>query len=289
LEQYVAALSNPILDSPDKDFLVTSLDLLSAIIQAVDEKQSAALVSGSQPQLFELLTFCMDDPENEVRQSSYALLGDCAKYVFPQLKPFLPKILPVLIQQLDLNSIIDEQMETGFSVLNNACWSVGEIAINKDAELGPYVDQLLERFLEIKGNPEVPKSVTENAAIALGRLGLWNAELLSPHLATIAEPFLKSMGHQNYTQEKATAFKGFLQIVMLNPQAMERDIARLLTAIAKYKESLELKACPLTINLHQICQQILDLYKGLIPDFNTFLSNSISASDVNALHATYNL
>jgi hypothetical protein len=180
-------------------------------------------------------------------------------------------------------------METGFSVLNNACWSVGEIAIQQGFDMGPYVPKLLERFLEIQGNPEVPKSVTENAAIALGRLGLWNAEVLFPHLATFSEPFLKSIGHGNYTQEKATAFKGFLKIVTLNPQAMERDIARLMSAIAKYKENLELKACPLTIDLHQICQQTLDLYKGLIPDFNTFLNNSIPAAEVNALRATYTL
>jgi transportin-1 len=88
LEEYLAAVTNPILDAPDKDFLVTSLDLLSAIVQAVDDKQSAELVSGSQPRLFDLLQFCMEDPENDVRQSSYALLGDCAKYVFPQLQPF---------------------------------------------------------------------------------------------------------------------------------------------------------------------------------------------------------
>ncbi|EDO04525.1 hypothetical protein SS1G_07008 [Sclerotinia sclerotiorum 1980 UF-70] len=80
LKESVAAVNNPGLDAPDKDFQVTSLDLLSAIIQAVDDKQSAALVSGSQPQLFQLLVYCMEDPENDVRQSSYALLGDCAKY-----------------------------------------------------------------------------------------------------------------------------------------------------------------------------------------------------------------
>jgi HEAT repeat protein len=255
LEEYVAAVNNPILDTPDKDFLVTSLDLLSAIIQALDDKQSAALVSGSQPRLFGLLQFCMEDPENDVRQSSYALLGDCAKYVFPQLEPFLATLLPILIQQLDLYTIIDEQIETGFSVVNNACWSVGEISIQHGKSMAPYAEQLLHRFLEILGNPEVPKSVLENAAIALGRLGLENSGILAPHLASFSEPFLKSINSVDYTMEKATAFKGFSLIIISNPQAMEKDLGRLFTAIARYKMEEAFKI-PLTADLQQLFQHV---------------------------------
>jgi hypothetical protein len=305
LEEYLAAVNNPILDTPDKDFLVTSLDLLSAIIQAVDEKQSAALVSGSRPHLFDLLQFCMEDPENEVRQSSYALLGDCAKFVFPQLEPFLPRVLPILIRQLDLDLILDEQIETGFSVVNNACWSAGEISIQHGKGMGPYVPQLVQRYLEILGNPEVSKSVLENAAIALGRLGLENSDLMSPHLATFSDPFLKSISTVDYTLEKATAFKGFCLIVLGNPQAMEKDLAHLFTAIARYKHTEEDKT-NLAADLQQIfghvknpsttpripyanSTQTLDGYKSLMPDFNAFINVQLLPADVNNLRAVYNL
>lgn len=281
LEEYMAAVNNPILDNPDKDFLVTSLDLMSAIIQALEGEQSAALVSGSQPRLFDLLTFCMEDPENDVRQSSYALLGDCAKYVFPQLQPFLPTLLPVLIQQLDLDAILDEQIETGFSVVNNACWSAGEIAIQYGKGLAPYIEKLLQRFLEILGNPEIPKSVSENAAIALGRLGLDNAEMLAPHLSTFSEPFLKSINSVDYTLEKGTAMKGFLLIVVLNPQAMEKDLARLFTAIARYKVTQELET-PLTGDLQKIFQHVsctIALYyeEPILIPFRRWISTSPSS------------
>jgi transportin-1 len=255
LEEYLAAVNNPILDSPDKDFLVTSLDLLSAIIQALDEEQSAALVSGSQPRLFDLLQFCMEDPENDVRQSSYALLGDCAKYVFPQLQPFLPTLLPVLIKQLDLDNILDEQIETGFSVVNNACWSSGEISLQHGKQMAPYAAELMRRYLEILGNPEVPKSVLENAAIALGRLGLQNAEIMAPHLATFSEPFLTSINTVDYTLEKATACKGFVLCVIANPQAMEKDLAQLFKMIARYKVTDDTKT-PITADLQQIFQHV---------------------------------
>ena len=43
---------------PDKDFLVTSLDLLSAVVQALDAA-SAELVANAQPGFFDLLIVCM--------------------------------------------------------------------------------------------------------------------------------------------------------------------------------------------------------------------------------------
>ncbi|KAG0646964.1 Importin subunit beta-2 [Hyphodiscus hymeniophilus] len=287
LEEYLAAVNNPILDTPDKDFLVTSLDLLSAIVQAVDDKHAAALVSGSQPRLFDLLQFCMEDPENDVRQSSYALLGDCAKYVFPQLQPFLPSLIPTLIKQLDLDSILEEQIETGFSVVNNACWSCGEIAIQSGKGMGPYVGDLLQRFLEILGNPEVPKSVLENGAIAMGRLGLENAEIMAPVLSKFSEPFLKCISTVDYTLEKATACKGFTLCVLANPPAMEKDLARFCTMIARYQMD-ESKLTPLTGDLHHIFQHTLETYKRLIPEFGPYLNNHISPADVDLLRTNYN-
>ena len=234
LQEHLAASQNPNLDPPDKDFLVTSLDLLSAIVQALDPSQSAALVSGSTPELFDLLQFCLEDPENEVRQSSYALLGDCAKGVFPQLQPALPTLMPILIKQLDLDNIIDEQVETGFSVVNNACWSAGEIAIQNGKAMEPYVPRLLQRYLDILRNDLVLRSVLENAAIALGRLGLENAATLAPHLADFSGPFLKYIDTVDYTAEKATAVKGFVAVVLANPTAMERDLGKLMGVVARY-------------------------------------------------------
>lgn len=255
LNESMAAAMNPALDTPDKDFLVTSLDLLSAIIQALDSQQSASLVSSSQPPMFELLSYCMEDSENEVRQSSYALLGDCAKFVFQQLQPCLDKLLPILINQLDLDAILDEQIETGFSVVNNTCWSAGEVAIRHGKGMAPYISRFLERYLQILGNPEVPRSVLENAAIALGRLGFENSDSMAPHLATIAEPFLKCIATVDDTIEKATALKGFCLIVIVNPKAMEKDLTQFFTAIAKYKvdESVDTS---LTADLQQIIQHV---------------------------------
>ena len=242
LEQSMAQANNPVLKVPDKDFLITSLDLISSIIQALDKEKSAALVEESRQTFFELLILCMEDPTDQVRQSAYAVLGDCAKYVFAQLHPFLPNMLSVLLKQLDLDSILDEDIDSGFSVVNNACWSAGEIAIQLKSGMGQWVPDLSTRFVEIITNPGIPMGVQENAAIALGRLGLGNSELLAPHLANFAEDFLNSMDEVYPTDEKATAFRGFAAIVEKNPMAMEKSLLHFFTAIARYRDIKKLRS-----------------------------------------------
>lgn len=284
LEASMALANNPSLDVPDKDFLVTSLDLLSAIIQALDKQKSAQLVKESQLPFFELLTFCMEDPADEVRQSAYALLGDCAKYVFSELQGSLGNIIPVLLKQLDLDSILDEEIDSGFSVVNNACWSVGEIAIQYKDGMGPYVPELFQRFLEIITNPGIPRSVTENAAIALGRLGLGNSALMAPQLATFAEEFLTSMDEVDPSDEKATAFRGFACIVEQNPMAMEKSLLHFFTSIARYRD---LKLRSDTKNgLHEDFKKAIERYRQMIPQFDDFV-NQMQPQDAQALRANY--
>lgn len=209
------------MEQPDKDFLVTSLDLLSSIIQALDESQSAKLAASAQPNMFQLLAYCMKDGNNDVRQSAYALLGDCAIYIFTQLQPFLPAIMEILIQQLDINEPTEDP-ETAFRVINNACWSCGEIAMRQKEGMEPYVDRLLGKLAVIMFSADVPDSLNENAAIALGRLGIGCHQQLAPHLANFAPPFLHSMQKVSWTDEKGHAYKGFVNVVLDNPQALEK-------------------------------------------------------------------
>ena len=219
LEDTVKAANNELADKPDKDFLVTSLDLLSAVIQGLQLSGATQLVAQSQPKLFDLLIFCMEDPNNDVRQSAYALLGDCAVNVFSELKPFLSSVLPVLITQLDLHKIPMGD-DTAFSVINNACWSCGEIAMQEREGMAPYIDGLYYRLVAIIGNPEVPTSVNENAAIALGRLGVGCSDALSTHLAEFAQSFLQIIQPVDDTDEKGHAIFGFNLMVEKNPRAL---------------------------------------------------------------------
>ena len=235
LEQYLLAVHNEPMEKPDKDFLVTSLDLLSAIIQALAPVKSGELVASSQPRFFDLLMFCMEDPSNDVRQSSYALLGDCAVNIFPQLNPFLPSLIPVLIRQLDLDNLRDDDVDTGFSVINNACWSCGEIAMKYQQGMIPFVDKIYHSLSSIIGNPQVPTSVGENAVIALGRLGVDCSRQLAPYLAEFANPFLHIIEPVENNDEKGHALLGLNRTIEQNPQAMGSCLLEYFKASAAYK------------------------------------------------------
>jgi hypothetical protein len=256
LELVMASTTNKAISLPDKDFLITSLDLLTAIIQCLSADKAIKLVSATQPSFFEMLFFCLENErlEEGVKQSAYALLGDSSRFIFPILQPHLSVILPVLLRQLDLEMILEYDIDRSFDVVNNACWAAGEISMRHGKAMAPYVAELLVRCRNILNNELVPDSVSENAAIALGRCGLENAELLAPELSTFSSRFLQTMSEMEPSEEKATAFQGFTMIVGRNPQAMEKDLVKFFEAIARYRD-LNLRN-PIKQELHDIFQNV---------------------------------
>lgn len=268
-EGQIAAQGGILADAPDKDFLVTSLDLLSAIIQALDQSDSARLVSQT-PDFFNLVALCMADENNDVRQSAYALLGDCAIYVFAQLQPNLQHILGILINQLELSQILLDGEETGYSVINNACWSVGEIAMREREGMQAYAEKLLQKLGTILFDDKVPESLNENAAIALGRLGMGCAPYLAVHLAQIAPPFLRAISKVMWTDEKGHALTGFMQIVLANPQAMEQSLLGFFYEMSAADRNIVLGPDNQRL-FRETFQQVIQTYKGMIPDFDSFL------------------
>jgi len=250
-----------LIDQPEKDFLVTSLDLMSSVIQALEEQFSAELVLTAQPNMFGLLAHCMKDPNNDVRQSAYALLGDCAIYIFAQLQPYLPTLMEILLYQLDLNLAVDDP-ETAFRVINNACWSCGEISMRAKEGMIPYVDRLLQKLAVIMFNDKVPASINENAAIALGRLGISCHQQLAPHLANFAVPFMRTLQQVSWTDEKGHAYKGFAYVVLDNPKAMEQCLLDFFVEMAS-APSLVLTSMREDGPL-QIFERVLAEYKTLV-------------------------
>lgn len=269
LEEGVMAAEINGFEPPDKDFLVTSLDLLSAIIQALSSQDSATLVSQAS-NFFELLVICMRDQNNDVRQSAYALLGDCAIYVFQQLKPHLQPIIKTLITQLEVSQIDSSGLDTGYSVINNACWSVGEIAMCEGEGMQPYVGELLQKLGSILFDERVPESLNENAAIALGRLGLGCAPLLAPHLAQIAPPFLRAIRKVQWTDEKCHALTGFMLIVLANPGAMEQSLLEFFNDMSMADRNV-VRGPTAGVQVYETFQKVIQTYKGMIGDFDAFL------------------
>lgn len=122
---------------PDKDFMVVGLDLLSGVAQGLGA-QVEPLVIQIQPSALQLLGTCMRDESNDVQQSAYALLGDLAGSCFNLLRPGIEQILPEVINQITPN--IDASRS---SVVNNAMWATGEIAL-RHGETGAFFSYMMD-------------------------------------------------------------------------------------------------------------------------------------------------
>jgi transportin-1 len=130
------------------------------------------------------------------------LLGDIAIAAFPLVHPHIAEIMPIVIPQ-----ILTNPSETEISVCNNATWAVGEIALQfaQDGAWGlltedyiyqelssvlvtatqfePFVAPVMERLVPILCNSKSPRSLSENAAVTIGRMGLICPAPIAPHLS----------------------------------------------------------------------------------------------------------
>lgn len=66
-------------EAPDKDFMIVALDLLSGLTEGLGSHIERLIVASN---IMQLLYQSMQDPMPEVRQSSFALLGDLTKACF---------------------------------------------------------------------------------------------------------------------------------------------------------------------------------------------------------------
>lgn len=164
---------------------------------------------------------------HDVRQSAFALLGDLAAFCFVHLQPQLQFFMPLIIQQLD-NAVDVEQS----AVCNNACWAAGEISLKWKTDMSAFVPALMTRLIPLLNHPQTSRSLRENCAITIGRLGQSMSDLLAPELAGFAENWCRSVRHTRDNPEKESAFQGFCAIVLRNPNAMSKCLPIFCDAVA---------------------------------------------------------
>jgi transportin-1 len=163
-----------------------------------------------------------------VRQSTYALLGDLAISCFEHIRAVVPQFMPLLLQQ------IDPQAEH-LSVCNNATWAAGEIALKWGTEIRDYVPALLQRLFPLMVNPQIQRTLLENVAITIGRIGLVCPELVAPHLEMFIHAWLTALTPIRDNEEKSSAFSGLCEMIKANPQGAIKEFPAFCTAVASYQ------------------------------------------------------
>ncbi|CAK9304599.1 unnamed protein product [Gordionus sp. m RMFG-2023] len=222
LELAIKSGSSNEIEPPDKDFMIVALDLLSGIAEGLGDKIET-LVSNTNT--IQLLGQCMKDPMPEVRQSSFALLGDFAKSCFHLVKPNINEIMSILSQNLSPENI---------SVCNNATWAIGELAMKLGSDMSLYIPYVLPPLVEIIKKPNVTKTLLENTAITIGRLGLVSPQEVAPSLPQFIKPWCTSLRNIRDNDEKDSAFRGICALIFINPQGISNEFIYFCDAIASW-------------------------------------------------------
>ncbi|KAF9996424.1 hypothetical protein BGZ79_009826 [Entomortierella chlamydospora] len=259
--------------APDKDFMIVALDLLSGLTQGLNTGVES-LVASSQPSLLQILSVCLADSSAEVRQSSYALLGDLAISCFLHIKPYLNAFMNELIGQIQLNTEF-------VSVCNNAAWAAGEIALQYGEGMAAWVQPLLERLIPLLNSESTPRTLLDNSAITLGRLGLVCPQLVGPHLEVFAEAWCHTCRTIRDNDEKDTAFRGLCAMIQVNPQGLIKSLAPFCDAVAQWSE------VPQELDLQ--FGKILQGYKNMMGGAWDAFAASLAPETRNRLAARYGL
>ncbi|KFD52198.1 hypothetical protein M514_06911 [Trichuris suis] len=210
------------VDWIDRDFLIIALDLLSSLIEGLG---SALQDLAGKMDVVALLYLTVQDVSPEVRQSSFALLGDLAKACWPLVKPHSDFFLLAISHNINPDLV---------SVCNNAVWALGEMTVHLGTDLKPYVKAFVGPLLQIVGRADVSKTLVENAAIALGRFGLQNADEVAPYVSELLRHWCITMRNIRDNEEKESSFRGLCNVIMANPSAALNDLIFFCDAISSW-------------------------------------------------------
>uniref|UniRef100_A0A804IQ75 Importin N-terminal domain-containing protein n=1 Tax=Musa acuminata subsp. malaccensis TaxID=214687 RepID=A0A804IQ75_MUSAM len=236
----------------DKEFIVCSLDLLSGLAEGLGSGIETLVAKSN---LRDLLLQCCMDQATDIRQSALALLGDLAKVCPVHLHPRIPDFLRVAAEQLNITAV-----KEAVSVANNACWAIGELAVQVRQEIAPVVLTVISYLVPILQNAEgLNKSLRENSAITLGRLGWICPELVAPHVGHFIQPWCTALCMIRDDYEKEDAFRGLCAIVRTNPQGAVNSLSYLCKAVASWHEIQ-------SEDLHNDICQVLNGYKQMLPN-----------------------
>ncbi|KAJ3116607.1 hypothetical protein HK098_006532 [Nowakowskiella sp. JEL0407] len=251
-------------ESEEKDAMIVALDFLSGVVGDLPQV-SAHLVNENTEMFFQLLYRSMKDEKLEVRQSAFALLGDLASQLYEQLRPHLQVLLPIAISELEsYEEAATFQMK---SVINNAAWAIGEVAIKMGSDLALYSETILSRLVNIMiQTPREPRredlALNENAAIAVGRLGSSNPEIPAKHLSEFFVKWCEAASKLPDDWEKISTYKGICAMIFSNPEAIVSQFAYFCHAVASWKDDT------VPPELDQMFRSLLFEYKQMFAQQN---------------------
>jgi len=120
------------------------------------------------------------------------------------------------------------------SVCNNATWAIGELSIQLGAGMKPYSPMVLGQLIENINRQGTPKTLLENTAITIGRLGLVCPEEVAPFLPQFICMWCNTLRNIRDNEEKDSAFRGICAMISVNPTGVLQHFMFFCDAVASW-------------------------------------------------------
>ena len=120
------------------------------------------------------------------------------------------------------------------SVCNNATWAIGELCVQLAADMKPYSQLVLGQLIENINRPGTPKTLLENTAITIGRLGMVCPEEVAPFLPQFICMWCNTLRNIRDNDEKDSAFRGVCAMISIHPSGVLQHFMFLCDAIASW-------------------------------------------------------
>jgi transportin-1 len=221
IEKYLVAASlhqqNPNIEPPIRDFLTVSLDMISSLCNALGREITGLVVNSK---LIPLLMEILKDSSADFSQSSFALVGDLARYCSSSLTKVVPVIVPILIE-----GTYHFRLE---AMCNNAYWALSEIIIavseNRPMDSFPpqfrdHAQKILERCLIVFKDESV-SYLLETVAVVIGRLGWVCPHLIVQSLPPILRPLCIALRNLPDDIEKEEGLRGLCEMIRTKPEVV---------------------------------------------------------------------
>ncbi|EFX73484.1 hypothetical protein DAPPUDRAFT_307700 [Daphnia pulex] len=101
-------------------------------------------------------------------------------------------------------------------------------------EMHNYIPLFLNQLIAIINRPNTPKTLLENTAITLGRLGFVCPHDVAPHLQQFAQRWCMSLRNIRDNEEKDSAFRGMCNMIAVNPGGIVHDFIFFCDAVASW-------------------------------------------------------
>lgn len=125
------------------------------------------------------------------------------------------------------------------SVCNNATWAIGELSIQLGAEMKSYLSLILEQLIDNINCSTTPKTLLENTAITIGRLGLVCPNEVAVRLDQFIRLWCMSLRNIRDNEEKDSAFRGVCAMIALNPEGVATNFVFFCDAVASWANPKE--------------------------------------------------